>query len=661
MRENIPDPSVRPAFPKRAVVTAGMPYGNKSLHMGHVGGCIVHADIFARFLRDRIGAGNVLFVTGTDCYGSPIMEGYRNLVEETGYAGTIRDYVTANHQDQKSVLERYEIFPDLYGASALGEAGSIHNEVSAWVFQTLYDNGWLEKLDVAQFYDDERQVFLNGRQVVGKCPFEGCQSEKGYADECDLGHQYMPSELIDPISTLSGKRPSLRSVSNWYFPLEEWMASMQERVDYLAGDTNTRKTQIETINEFLKKPCIYIQRKFLEESDGLPEGFPPCETIDDPKKTSVNYVFDSLTVRDQALQSLNQAGIRFRTGKTLVPFRLSGNIEWGVPVPARDGMNGLTFWVWPESLWAPISFTITCLRKKGKSFREAWSWWSDPEAKVFQFIGQDNIYFYSIAEMAIFTAFSHKKGATPDMRATILPHIISNHHLLYMDKKASSSSQLKPPMADELLEHYTPEQLRMHFFSLGLASKSASFKPSVFMPEGERPSTDNVLAQGNLLTNVYNRVIRSCLFTLQTRFDGKLPRRVLSDEMREASDKAVLDYERFMHRHEFHQIFNVLDTYIRNVNKYWAKYMKQAEEEQNDELAAQVLYDCMCCLRTIATLVHPLAPSSCEHIKAFFGFDNRIWDWSFIFEPVDFFIQEDQVFHEIDAHTDFFKKMEYQY
>ena len=71
----------RPIFPKRAVITAGMPYGNKELHFGHVGGMFVHADTFARFMRDRIGRENVLFVCGTDCYGSPALESYRKLRE----------------------------------------------------------------------------------------------------------------------------------------------------------------------------------------------------------------------------------------------------------------------------------------------------------------------------------------------------------------------------------------------------------------------------------------------------------------------------------------------------------------------------------------------------------------------------------------------------
>ena len=83
----------RVVWPKRVVVTAGMPYGNKPLHFGHIAGVFVPADAFARFLRDRIGAENVRFISGTDCYGSPIDEGYRKLVEAGEFEGTIEEYV----------------------------------------------------------------------------------------------------------------------------------------------------------------------------------------------------------------------------------------------------------------------------------------------------------------------------------------------------------------------------------------------------------------------------------------------------------------------------------------------------------------------------------------------------------------------------------------
>ena len=109
----------RPHWPKRAVVTAGMPYGNKGLHFGHVGGVFVPADFYARFLRDLLGRENVIFVSGTDCYGSPIMEGFRKKREGEGYDGSISDYVRANHDSQEADLASFEVSCDLYAGSAL--------------------------------------------------------------------------------------------------------------------------------------------------------------------------------------------------------------------------------------------------------------------------------------------------------------------------------------------------------------------------------------------------------------------------------------------------------------------------------------------------------------------------------------------------------------
>ena len=111
--------STRVTWPVRAVVTAGMPYGNKPLHFGHIGGVFVPADAFARFLRDRIGAENVRFVSGTDCFGSPINEGYRKLVEAGEFSGTIADYVLANHERQAATLEAFQVSLDIYDGSGI--------------------------------------------------------------------------------------------------------------------------------------------------------------------------------------------------------------------------------------------------------------------------------------------------------------------------------------------------------------------------------------------------------------------------------------------------------------------------------------------------------------------------------------------------------------
>ena len=203
----------RPTFPKRAVITGGMPYGNKDLHFGHIGGVFVQADVFARFLRDRIGRENVIFVSGTDCYGSPVAESWRQQHENNEFSGNLDDFVRFNHNLQKEVFKMYDIDPNLFAASAFGAAAKVHEELCGIFLKRLYENGYLIKMEAPQFYDSEYDTFLNGRQVEGQCPIDGCQSERGYADECSLGHQYDPKSLINPISKLSGKKPEFRNAA----------------------------------------------------------------------------------------------------------------------------------------------------------------------------------------------------------------------------------------------------------------------------------------------------------------------------------------------------------------------------------------------------------------------------------------------------------------
>jgi len=653
----------RPKFPKRAIVTAGMPYGNKGLHFGHIGGVFIHADVFARFLRDRIGKENVIFVSGTDCYGSPILESYRKLCEEEGYKGTIEEYVNQNHLRQKKTLDDYEISLNLYGASALGRSGEIHNKVSEEIFEKLYEKGYLEKLSTPQFYDPEFKVLLNGRQVVGECPIEGCKSERGYADECSLGHQYMPNELINPKSTLSGKTPEIINVTNWYFKLEEFHKLLSERVEYLRNNTNSRKYLLNTMEEFLRPPMIYIKKNQLEKLKEIIDKLPEHEYIEEEKKPSVTLVFKTLKDREKATEMIANHGINFRTGKTLVPFRLTGNVEWGVKAPVKEGLEGLTFWVWPESLWAPISFTQTYLENGNASSKDWKDWWCSKDANVYQFIGEDNIYFYGIAEMAMFMALQDEDEPKiiPKDGDLILPHLIANNHVLFMDKKASSSSDIKPPMADELLQYYTNEQLRMHFISLGLDTKSASFQPAVFQKD-KQGGMDPVLNQGNLLTNVYNRLIRSCFYTAQKYYDSHIPEGKVSQNILDEAKEVILKYERHMYNHEFHRIFDLLDTYVRNSNKYYVNNIRIAENNDDDALRRQVLIDSFYAVRVIATLVHPLAPTGAEMVREYLGVDERIWDWETIFEPLDYFIPDmkEHKLKFLEPRVDFFKKHESQ-
>lgn len=646
----------RPVFPKRAVVTGGMPYGNKKLHFGHVGGVFVQADATARFLRDRIGKDNVIFVSGTDCYGSPIVESYRKLCEE-GYTGTIEDFVRENHESQKETLEKYEISLDLFGASGLDETAKIHAELSRELMELWHKNGFLEKLVTSQFYDAKAGQFLNGRQVVGKCPVENCNSDKGYADECSMGHQYMPEELINPKSTLTGETPEMRDVANWYIDLTKFRDQLEKYVEKISEKENVRPLVANTIKEFMMPPLVYIKNEYTEDYEKIKDTL-PAHTLDtNANKTSFSIGFSDLEARDKAREILNANNIRFRAGKTLVPFRLTGNIEWGVPAPVIDGEEGLTIWVWPESLWAPISFTKAYLNKIGKDENEWKKYWCSDDAEVFQFIGQDNIYFYGIAEMALFMATQNGDAvANPEGDDLRLPTLVANNHILFLNKKASSSGAVKPPMAADLFEYYMPEHLRAHFLGLGLGLKSVSFQPKPLNPTANEKDADPVLKEGKLLSNVFNRVARSCFYTAQKYCDSNLPLGEIDEDVLTASKEVILKYERAMYTFEFHTVMNLMDTYVRDANKYWAKNIAEADKADDTEMRLKVLRNVFHMVRTAAVLLHPIAPQGCEMLREYLGFNEDFWSWDRIFDTLNDFC-EGETTHKLkflEPRVDFF-------
>lgn len=654
----------RPTFPKRAVITGGMPYGNKELHLGHVGGVFIHADTYARFLRDRIGKDNVIFVSGTDCYGSPIQEYYRKINETGEFTGTMEEFVLMNHEKQKDVLNKYGISLNLFSASGFTSAKEIHENVCAEFFNTLYENGHLKKLETEQFYDVERGAILNGRQVVGKCPIDNCTSESAYADECDLGHQYRPKDLKNPISQLTGDIPKMVNVSNWYFDLEKFNDLLLE---YSENNENIRALVKSTMQEFLKPPIVYIKEDEMEKVNSLKNQLPLYVIEDTKHKSSVALTFKSLDERDVALEILGKNAIRFRSGKTLVPFRLTGSTSWGVPAPEKEDLKDLTFWVWPESLFAPISFTKAYLQNIGRDIEEYKNFWCDDEARVYQFVGSDNIYFYGIAEMAMFMAMQGSNAKAELIKNELtLPSIIANNHVLFLDKKASSSSEIKPPTALKLLDYYTPWQLKLHFLAFGLASKNVGFKPKPLNPDATAEENDPVLMEGNLYTNVYNRMLRTFFYSTQKYTDNKLPIGEVSEQTLKDAETAILKYEKHMSKYEFHRVIDVLDSYIRNANKTFVKAMSEAEKAENIALINQALVDVLHIIKTISILSHPITTQGSEMVLEYLNLQDKqdeffCWDNIFdtIYKLVD--IKENHTFKFLEPKVDFFAKLDCQF
>jgi methionyl-tRNA synthetase len=355
---------------------------------------------------------------------------------------------------------------------------------------------------------------------------------------------------------------------------------------------------------------------------------------------------------------LSQNRCRYRSGTTLVPFRLTGNLEWGLPAPEIEGLPGRTFWVWPESLWAPISFTAARLQMLGHPPADWTRWWCSKDAAVYQIIGEDNLFFYGLAEMAMFLGLQgDRPDAAPREGQLQLPRIIANRHLLFLDRKASSSGKVKPPMAHELLQFYSADQLRIHFLSLGLGMRNVSFRPKPLDPGASPDSGDPVLKDGNILSNALNKAVRSCFYTAQKYFDRGLPSGEISPEVVTQTETAVLDFEAAMARHEFHVAIEHASALIRDVNKRWQQH-QPFSESCDAGVRRQTLIDAFHVVRVAVALLHPIAPVGTEKVRTQLGVGPDLWDWGRIFDPLPALLPDPAThrFAELPPKADFFEK-----
>ena len=194
---------------KRTTVTSALPYANGGVHIGHLAGVYVPADIYVRYLR--LKKREVLFIGGSDEHGVPI------TVRARKEGITPQDVVDRYHEMIKKSFEEFGISFDIYSRTT----SETHHKFAAEWFRKLYDEGKLVEETTEQLYDEEAKQFLADRYVVGECPH--CHNEGAYGDHCEkCGRDLSPTELINPKSTISGSTPVLKKTKNWYLPLNDY-------------------------------------------------------------------------------------------------------------------------------------------------------------------------------------------------------------------------------------------------------------------------------------------------------------------------------------------------------------------------------------------------------------------------------------------------------
>ena len=199
-------------------VTAALPYANGPLHLGHVAGVYLPADIFVRFLRMK--GHDVAFISGSDEHGAAItLRAKKDGVSPQEIVDKYNGIIAKSFSD-------FDISFDIFHRTST----KIHHETSQDFFKVLHDKGKFIEETSEQYYDEEYDQFLADRYISGECP--KCQNPSAYGDQCEkCGSALSPTELINPISTLSGKTPKMKSTSHWYLPMENHEVWLKEWIE----------------------------------------------------------------------------------------------------------------------------------------------------------------------------------------------------------------------------------------------------------------------------------------------------------------------------------------------------------------------------------------------------------------------------------------------
>jgi len=226
---------------KRTLVTAALPYANGPVHIGHLAGCYLPADIYVRYLRSS--GKDVKFICGSDEHGVPI------TIKAKNEGISPQQVVDKYHKIMGDAFKEFGISFDIYSRTS----SKTHHQTASDIFKKLYDKGVFTEQVTDQYYDEEAKQFLADRYIVGTCP--KCGNENAYGDQCEkCGTSLSPTELINPHSMLSGSRPVLRQTKNWFLPLDKLSPKI--------------KAYIEQHKDW--KPNVYGQCKsWLDSGDGL--------------------------------------------------------------------------------------------------------------------------------------------------------------------------------------------------------------------------------------------------------------------------------------------------------------------------------------------------------------------------------------------------------
>ncbi|CAI8304110.1 MAG: Methionine--tRNA ligase [Rhodothermaeota bacterium MED-G12] len=511
------------------IVTSALPYANGPLHLGHLAGAYLTADFFVRY--NRLKGEDVLFICGSDEHGVPITI----AAEKEGVSP--QDIVDRYHEWNKDTFQKMGISFDYYGRTS----SAIHHETSQEIFTELYEKGFFKLKSEELFYDESTQMFLPDRYVKGECP--NCGYGEAYGDQCEkCGNSLNPTELINPVSALSGETPVRKETQHWYMPLGE----MQDKLE----------SWIKTREHW--KPNVMGQIK-----SWLQEG-----------------LNDRAATRD---------------------------LNWGVPVPL-EGADGKVLYVWFEAPIGYISATKEWAQQSNNP--EAWKkYWKNDEAKLYHFIGKDNIVFHCI----MFPIVLMEHGNF------ILPENVPANEFLNLEGKKLSTSRGWAVWLHDYLEHFEADYLR---YALGVTlpeSKDSDFSWKDFQ---NRVNNELVAVFGNFVNRASSFIEKYANSMVPPLVDPQPIDVKMLGAIDTQKQKIEFAYEHF----RFREVVQEGMQLARLANKYFTDTEPWKTRKTNETACFNSLHVSIQVVAALSVLMEPILPESMKMLRHQIGLsDSTKW------------------------------------
>lgn len=514
---------------KRTLITTALPYANGPVHIGHLAGVYVPADIYARYLRMR--GQDVVMVGGSDEHGVPI------TLRARKEGITPQQVVDRYHNIIKDSLEELGVSFNIYSRTT----SELHHKTASEFFRHLYDKGEFTVQTAQQPYDEKTGEFLADRYVVGTCP--RCHNENAYGDQCEAcGSSLNVTDLINPRSALTGEPVKMRETTHWYLPLDKWEPKLREWI-------------LEGHKEW--KTNVYGQCK-----------------------------------------SWLDAGLQ--------PRAVSRDLNWGVPVPV-EGAEGKVLYVWFD---APIGY----ISNTKELLPDAWEkYWKDPESRIINFIGKDNIVFHCIVFPSMLMAYGDNFQ---------LPDNVPANEFLNLEGDKISTSRNWAVWLHEYLKDFPGKQDVLRYV---LTANAPETKDNDFTWADFQARNNNELVA--ILGNFVNRA----MVLTHKYFNGEVPAAgmltetdtLLATELGTATEALTAALETFHFREALKQAMEI----ARLGNRYLQETEPWKLAKTDMERVKTILNIALQLCANIAVAFEPFTPFMSEKLAKMLGLSGKLtWD-----------------------------------